>query len=114
MFSLNCACYIKMVPKESKALIRGEYGQTPAPIDPEILKKVLGDEPQITNRPADDLPPELDKIRQEAAEYIEQEEDVLTYAMFPQVAEKFFIWRRAQRHQVDDTVGSADNAYQPV
>ncbi|MGI6298725.1 MAG: oxaloacetate decarboxylase subunit alpha [Saccharofermentanales bacterium] len=104
----------KMVPKESKALIRGEYGQTPAPIDPEILKKVLGDEPQITNRPADDIPPELDKIRQEAAEYIEQEEDVLTYAMFPQVAEKFFIWRRAQRHQVDDTVGSADNAYQPV
>lgn len=104
----------KMVPKESKALIRGEYGQTPAPIDPEILKKVLGDEPQITNRPADDIPPELDKIRQEAAEYIEQEEDVLTYAMFPQVAEKFFIWRRAQRHQVDDTIGSADNAYQPV
>ncbi|NLC83528.1 MAG: oxaloacetate decarboxylase subunit alpha [Ruminococcaceae bacterium] len=104
----------KMVPKESKALIRGEYGQTPAPIDPEILKKVLGDEPQITNRPADDIPPELDKIRKEAAEYIEQEEDVLTYAMFPQVAEKFFIWRRAQRHQVDDTVGSADNAYQPV
>lgn len=104
----------KMVPKESKDVVRGKYGKTPAPIDPEVMKKILGDEQPITGRPADLLEPELDKIREVAAEYIEQEEDVLTYAMFPQVAEKFFIWRRAQRHLVDDTVGNVVQGYQPV
>jgi oxaloacetate decarboxylase (Na+ extruding) subunit alpha len=104
----------KMVPKESKALVRGEYGRTPAPIDPEIQKLILGQEQPITCRPADLLEPELDKIRAQAAEYIEQDEDILTYAMFPQVAEKFFKWRRAQRHLVDDTVGSAEGGYQPA
>jgi oxaloacetate decarboxylase alpha subunit len=104
----------KMVPKESKALVKGEYGKTPAPIAPEIFKKILGDEQPITCRPADLIAPELDKIKAQAAEYIEQDEDVLTYAMFPQVAEKFFIWRRAQRHKVDDTAGSAAGGYQPA
>ncbi len=104
----------KMVPKESRAIVKGEYGKTPAPINAEIQKKILGDEEPITCRPADLIEPELDKMRQQAAEYIEQEEDVLTYAMFPQVAEKFFQWRRAQRHLVDDEVGSTEDAYQPV
>lgn len=104
----------KMVPNESKAIVKGEYGKTPAPINAEIQKKILGDEEPITCRPADLIAPELEKIRTQAAEYIEQEEDVLTYAMFPQVAEKFFKWRRAQRHLVDDEVGSAEDGYQPV
>jgi oxaloacetate decarboxylase (Na+ extruding) subunit alpha len=104
----------KMIPKESKALVKGEYGKTPAPISPAILKKILGDEQPITCRPADLLEPELDKIRAQAAEYIEQDEDVLTYAMFPQVAEKFFKWREAQKHLVDDSVGSAEGGYQPA
>ncbi len=104
----------KMVPKESKAVLKGEYGKTPAPVDPEIQKKILAGEEPITCRPADLIEPELDKIRAQAAEYIEQDEDVLTYAMFPQVAEKFFKWRRAQRHLVDDEVGSAEEGYQPV
>jgi oxaloacetate decarboxylase alpha subunit len=104
----------KMVPKESKAVVKGEYGQTPAPIDPDVLKKILGDETPITCRPADLLAPELDKTRIQAAEWIEQEEDVLTYAMFPQVAEKFFQWRRSQRHLVDEAVGSVSEAYQPA
>jgi oxaloacetate decarboxylase alpha subunit len=104
----------KMVPKESRAVIRGEYGKTPAPINSEIQKKILGDEEPITCRPADLIEPELDKIRMQAAEYVEQEEDVLTYAMFPQVAEKFFKWRRAQRHLVDDEVGSVEDGYQPT
>jgi oxaloacetate decarboxylase alpha subunit len=103
-----------MVPNESKAIVKGEYGKTPAPINAEIQKKILGDEEPITCRPADLIAPELEKIRTQAAEYIEQEEDVLTYAMFPQVAEKFFKWRRAQRHLVDDEVGSAEDGYQPV
>ncbi len=104
----------KMVPKESRGVVKGEYGRTPAPINPEVQKKILGDELPITCRPADLIEPELDKIRTQAAEYIEQEEDILTYAMFPQVAEKFFKWRRAQRHLVDDTVGSAEGGYQPA
>lgn len=104
----------KMIPKESKAVIRGEYGKTPAPIDPDIQKIILGDEAPITCRPADLIEPELEKIRKQAAEYIEQEEDVLTYGMFPQVAEKFFKWRRAQRHHVDDEVGSVTGGYQPA
>jgi oxaloacetate decarboxylase alpha subunit len=104
----------KMVPKESRGLVKGEYGRTPAPIDAEIQKLILGDEAPITCRPADLIEPELEKIRIQAAEYIEQEEDVLTYGMFPQVAEKFFKWRRAQRHLVDDVVGSVEGGYQPT
>jgi oxaloacetate decarboxylase alpha subunit len=104
----------KMVPKESRGLVRGEYGRTPAPIDPDVQKKILGDEPPITCRPADLLEPELDKIRREAAEWVEQEEDVLSYAMFPQVAEVFFKWRRSQRHLVDEAVGSVEQACQPA
>ena len=104
----------KMVPKESKAMLRGEYGKAPAPINSDVQKEILGDEPVITHRPADDIEPELENIKRQAAEYIEQEEDVLTYAMFPQVAEKFFKWRRAQRHGVDDSVGSVEDGYQPT
>ncbi|MDD4094975.1 MAG: oxaloacetate decarboxylase subunit alpha [Oscillospiraceae bacterium] len=104
----------KMVPKESKALVRGEYGKTPAPISEAITRKILGDEPQITCRPADNIEPELENVRSQMSEYIEQEEDVLTWAMFPQVAEKFFKERRARLHGIDDKVGSFDGAYQPV
>jgi len=104
----------KLVPKESKALVKGEYGKTPAPIGNEILKKILGDEKQITGRPADAIEKELDNVRSQMAEYLEQEEDVLTWAMFPQVAEKFFKERRARIHGIDDKVGSIDQAFQPV
>jgi len=104
----------KMVPKESKALVRGEYGKTPAPIGQEIVRKILGDEERITCRPADNIEPELENVRAQMSEYLEQEEDVLTWAMFPQVAEKFFKERRARLHGIDDTVGSVDGAYQPV
>ncbi len=104
----------KMVPKESKALVKGEYGKTPAPVNPEIQKLILGDEEPITCRPADLLPPELDSLRAKAAEYVEQEEDVLSYGLFPQVAEKFFQWRLAQKHKIDNEVGSVEGGYQPV
>ena len=104
----------KMVPKESRDVVMGKYGTTPAPMDEDVKEKILKGEEQITCRPADLLEPELEKIRAEAAEWVEQEEDVLTYGMFPQVAEKYFRWRRAQRHLVDEAAGSADDGYQPV
>lgn len=104
----------KMVPKESKGMVKGEYGLPPATISDEIYKKILGDEKPITCRPADLIEPELEKIRKEVAEYLEQEEDVLTWAMFPQVAEKFFQWRRARKHQIDISLTGIDNGVQPV
>ena len=59
----------KMIPKESQALLRGEYGRLPAPVNEEVRKKVIGDQEVITHRPADDIPPELDKYREEIREY---------------------------------------------
>ena len=91
----------KMVTKEFKGLVRGEYGKTPMPISEEIRKKIIGNEQPITCRPADNLKPELDKLRSEIAEYIEQDEDVLSYALFDQVAVKFFEKRKANKYKLD-------------
>ncbi len=88
----------KMVPKESKGLLRGEYGRLPAEVDAEVRKKAIGDEEVITCRPADLLEPELEKYAAEMKEkgIGKSEEDVLSYALFPQVAEKFFKVRDAE------------------
>ncbi|MFA6730607.1 MAG: oxaloacetate decarboxylase subunit alpha [Eubacteriales bacterium] len=80
----------KTVTKEFKAMVKGEYGKTPAPISKDIVKQIIGNEEVITYRPADAIKPELDNLRQAAAKYIKQDEDVLTYALFDQVATKFF------------------------
>lgn len=104
----------KMVPKESKALVKGEYGKTPAPIPEEIKKKILGDEEQITCRPADLLKPELDEIRKQIGQYIEQDEDVLSYALFPQVAENFFKLRQAGKYKIDSTMVDYETRVHPV
>ncbi len=80
----------KMVTKESKGVLRGEYGQVPGEVNEEVRKKAIGDADVITCRPADLLEPELEKYRLEAGEMAKSEEDVLSYALFPQVAAKFF------------------------
>jgi len=82
----------KMIPKESKGVLRGEYGQVPAPVNEEVRKKAIGDEPLITCRPADLLKPELEGYEKELKEkgHYKKPEDVLSYALFPQVALKFF------------------------
>ena len=72
-------------PKEFKGLVHGDYGKTPAPIKKEFSDFILKGEKPITCRFADTLEPEMDKLKAEAAKYAIQEEDVLTYAMFPQV-----------------------------
>ena len=81
----------KVIPKEVKEYVRGMYGRSPAQINKEIMVKVLGDEQPITCRPADLLEPELDRLEEEARELglVKKEEDVLTYALYPQVAPKF-------------------------
>lgn len=84
-----------VVPKEIKDYVRGMYGRPPAPINPEIQKLIIGDEEPITHRPADDLEPMLDKARKEIMPYYQQEEDVLSYIAFPEVAMEFFKHRAA-------------------
>jgi len=80
----------KMVSKESKGLLRGEYGMVPGKVNEDVRKKAIGDDEVITCRPADLLEPEMEKYRKEAGELAKCEEDVLSYALFPQVAETFF------------------------
>jgi len=91
----------KMVTKEFKDVVAGKYGKTPTPIDPEFRKSILKGEESIECRPADLLAPELSKLREECAEWLEQEEDVLTYAMFPKIAPKFFESRRNKKFGID-------------
>ena len=104
----------KTVTKEFKGIVRGEYGKTPVPIDPEFRKKILGDEQPIDCRPADLLKPELDTLRIGCAEWIEQEEDVLSYAQFGQVAVKFFEKRRAKKYNIDAEHADKESAVHPL
>jgi len=84
----------KMVSTEIKNYLRGHYGKPPGEVNPDLLKKVLKDEKPISGRPADLLKPQLEEARKEIAEYIEQEEDVLSYVIFPNVAVDFFKRRK--------------------
>ncbi len=104
----------KMVTNEFKGIIRGEYGKTPVPVDPEFAKKIIGDDEIITCRPADLLEPELDKLRSEIPQYIEQEEDVLSYAQFGQVATKFFENRRNTKAGINSELVDTENKVHPV
>ncbi len=93
----------KMVTKETKDLLAGKYGKLPMPIDEEVAKKALGNAERISCRPADLLSPEYEEIKKKVIElgYYEKEEDVLSYAVFEQVAENFFKWREAQKKGID-------------
>ncbi len=94
--------------------MRGEYGRTPVPIEPEFSKKIIDDEQPITCRPADLLEPELDKMRSEVSEWYEQEEDILTYAQFDQVAVKFFEDRRNKKYGIDSKHLNTEAQVHPV
>ena len=93
----------KMVTKETKDLFAGKYGKLPLPVNEEVAKKVLGNVERITCRPADLLKPEYEEVKKKVIElgYYEKEEDVLSYAVFEQVAENFFKWRAAHKDGVD-------------
>ena len=97
----------KVATKETKDLLSGKYGQTVKPMNP--------DDPEIiTCRPADLIPDELDTLRKECEQWIQQDEDVLSYALFPQVAVDFFKYREAQQTKVDATVADTENGSYPV
>lgn len=104
----------KMVTKESKKLLSGQFGQTVKPFNPEVQKKCIGDEEAITCRPADLIKPQLADLEKEMAQYKQQDEDVLSYALFPQVATEFFKYREAQQSKVDAGAADTENKAYPV
>jgi len=106
----------KMVPKESHKLVAGEFGRTVKPMDPEVVKKILKGEAQMTDRPADHIEPQMEKYTEETKQYVENptKEDVLSYALFPAVAKDFFEYRNAQRTGVAATAADKANKAYPV
>ena len=103
-----------MCTNEFKGMVAGEYGTTPMPIDPEFQKKICGDMEIIHGRPADRLEPELDKLRGEISEWMEQEEDVLSYAQFPKVALDFFEKRRNAKVGINGAKLDKENKIHPM
>ena len=99
------------VTKEFRALVRGEYGRCPAPISEDFKKKIIGDDDIIDYRPADKIAPEIDSLRQRVAPYSEQDEDLLSLALFEQVAIKFFDWRKQQKYNLDSNADAKNGIH---
>ena len=99
------------VTKEFKGLVRGDYGQCPAPITDEFKKKIIGDDEIVDYRPADKIAPEIDALRQRVAPYSEQDEDLLSLALFEQVAIKFFEWRKQQKYNLDENADASNGIH---
>lgn len=104
----------KVATDQTKDLLAGKCGKTVKPFDPEVQKKVIGDREVIECRPADLIPNELEKIESEMKQWKQQDEDVLTYALFPQVAVDFFKYRMAQQEKVDMKQADTKNGAYPV
>ena len=106
--------FMQMVTKETKDVLAGKYGATVKPFNPEVQKKCIGDTEPITCRYADLLEPELPKLEKEIEQWKQQDEDVLTYALFPQVAVDFFKYREAQQTKVDPAAADKKDGAYPV
>ncbi len=104
----------KMINQQAKDLLSGKYGQTVKPFNPEVQKKAIGDEKPITCRPADLLEPALSKYEEEIKQWKQQDEDVLTYALFPEVAKDFFEYREAQQSKIDPKKMDKENGAYPA
>ncbi|AOT72553.1 oxaloacetate decarboxylase subunit alpha [Geosporobacter ferrireducens] len=104
----------KMVPKEIKAYVRGEYGKPAVAISESIQRKIIGNEEVIDCRPADLIAPQLEDVRNEMKAYLEQEEDALSYALFPPVAMEFFKFRQAKKYKIDSDYADFENKNYPV
>ncbi len=114
VFNIITGNRYSMCTNEFKGLVAGEYGTTPMPINPEFQKKIIGDKKVIKGRPADALEPELDKLRDEISEWIEQPEDVLSYAQFPKVALDFFEKRRNAKAGINGDKLDKENQVHPL
>ena len=104
----------KMIPSEVKAYVKGLYGKPAVPISKEIKQKIIGEEEMISVRPADLLEPQLKDLKDEIKEYYEQEEDVLSYALFPPVAMNYFKLRQAEKYKIDSDYADKSQKIYPV
>ena len=104
----------KMIPKEVKDYVKGLYGKPTIPIKQEIVEKIVGKAKIITCRPADLIEPQMDKFKNEMKEYLEQEEDILSYALFPQVAMLYFKNRWAKKNRIETTLYNEEEMTHPV
>ena len=104
----------KMVPSEIKNYVKGLYGRPTVEISQEIKEKIIGKDEVFSGRPADLLEPQLENLRNEIKEYIEQEEDVLSYALFPQVALNYFKYRQVEKYKIDDSLLDIEEKTYPV
>ena len=104
----------KVSSAQTKDLVSGHYGRTTRPINPEIRKKIIGDQEPITCRPADLIEPQLPQFEKEVAFWKQQDEDVLSYALFPQVAMDFFKYRQAQQTGVDLSKADKESGAYPA
>lgn len=114
VFNVISGSRYKMIPNEVKDYVSGRYGKPSVPISEEIKKIIIGDEEVITCRPADLIEPQLEALKEEMKEYYEQEEDVLSYAVFPQVAMKFFKDRQAGKYGIDSSLADKGNKTYPI
>lgn len=104
----------KMIPKEIKDYVKGLYGQSTVPISQDIKKKIIGDDEVIKGRPADLIKPQLEGFKEEMKEYLEQDEDILSYALFPQVAMSFFKKRWAKKYEIESTLYNEEEKTHPI
>ncbi|MBQ4105651.1 MAG: oxaloacetate decarboxylase subunit alpha [Clostridia bacterium] len=104
----------KMCTNEFKDMVAGKYGTTPVPVSEEFRSKIIGDMEPVTCRPADLIAPELAKLKEEAAQYVQQEEDVLSYAMFPKVSVDFFEKRRERQLGMNPDLLDKKNKTYPI
>ena len=104
----------KLVSKEIKNYVKGLYGKPTVPIREDIKKKIIGDEEVYTGRPADLLKSQLEQCKNEIKEYMEQDEDVLSYALFPQVALNYFKYRQAKKYKIDCSLTNEEYKVYPI
>lgn len=104
----------KMVPNEAKNYVKGLYGKPTVPVSEDIRKKIIGDEEVFTGRPADSMEPQLEQFKEEIKQYMEQDEDVLSYALFPQIALAFFKQRAAEKYKIDSELLNEEFKTYPV
>lgn len=114
VLNVLCGERYKMSTRESKRLLQGEFGQTVKKPDPTVKEKLVGDLPCISCRPADLIAPQLPQFEKECARWKQQDEDVLTYAMFPSVAKEYFEYREAQQTGIDPSIADYKNKVYPV
>lgn len=114
VLNVLCGERYKMSTRESKRLLQGEFGQTVKKPDPTVKEKLVGDLPCISCRPADLIAPQLPRFEKECARWKQQDEDVLTYAMFPSVAKEYFEYREAQQTGIDPSIADYKNKVYPV